>query len=117
MANDFNKTARFEHQFWLQILGDHARFIHDSLASQETKEIEIAQRFIETFDHLLASVEHANLIRLSIEAEDEANRIRQFKLDLIKKLVFGKIKIHLSPTFINHMVNEVEEYLHVLEFF
>ncbi|WP_412093651.1 DUF2935 domain-containing protein, partial [Peribacillus simplex] len=30
--NEFlEKTARFEHRFWLQILGDHARFIHESL--------------------------------------------------------------------------------------
>nr|WP_270584436.1 sigma-54-dependent Fis family transcriptional regulator [Bacillus smithii] len=40
---DFEKAAKFEHGFWLQILGDHARFIHDSLAPQEKKEIEGAR--------------------------------------------------------------------------
>ncbi|GJM78371.1 hypothetical protein HMSSN139_08670 [Paenibacillus sp. HMSSN-139] len=28
----------------------------------------------------------------------------------------GEIKIQLGPTFINHMVNEVEEYIRVLKF-
>ena len=38
-----------------------------------------------------------------------SEEIRMFKLSLIKEHLVGKIKISLSPTFINHMVNEVEE--------
>lgn len=37
----FEKTAVFEHRFWLQILGDHARFIFNSLSppkQQKSKE-------------------------------------------------------------------------------
>lgn len=29
---DVQSDIMFEHRFWLQILGDHARFIHQSLA-------------------------------------------------------------------------------------
>ncbi len=39
-----------------------------------------------------------------------------FKLNIIQKQLEGKITIHFTPTFINHMVNEVEEYITVLEF-
>ncbi len=45
---DRNMTASllFEHQFWLQILGDHSRFILSSLAPKEQAEIEKAYYFI-----------------------------------------------------------------------
>ena len=38
------------------------------------------------------------------------------KLFIIKRHLTGDIKIHLSPTFINHMVNELEEHLLVLKY-
>ena len=37
--NDFYQSGLFEHRFWLQIMGDHARFIFYSLAPSETKQI------------------------------------------------------------------------------
>ena len=52
----------------------------------------------------------------SKEAEQAAKEIRMFKLNIIQKQLEGKITIHFTPTFINHMVNEVEEYITVLEF-
>jgi hypothetical protein len=111
---DFETTARFEHRFWLQILGDHARFIHDSLAPKETEAIERASQFIHSFDELLARVDSSDLVALSARAEDEGRRLRDFKLDIIRRHLAGKITIHLGPAFINHMVNELEEYLLLL---
>nr|WP_225435085.1 DUF2935 domain-containing protein [Bacillus aerolatus] len=113
---NYEKTAKFEHRFWLQILGDHARFIHDSLAPSEKKEIELANNFIQTFDQLLGRVEVDNLIHLSKRADEEAKRLRAFKLNILKRHLIGKISIHLGPTFINHMVNELDEYLRIVEF-
>lgn len=43
MAN-FDQVALFEHRFWLQVLGDHARFIFDTLSPQETEEIRKVHR-------------------------------------------------------------------------
>ncbi len=114
---NLEKTARFEHRFWLQILGDHARFIHESLASVELENIEVAWDFIQIFDTLLEKVNKEEIAGLSIEAEEEALRLREFKLSLIKSHLVGKIKIHLSPSFINHMVNELDEYLKLLQDF
>lgn len=110
------QKARFEHRFWLQILGDHARFIHESLAPVQKAEIAKAQQFIKIFDGLLEQANSADPKQLAIKAEAEVNNLRAFKLDLIKQHLIGKIKIHLSPTFINHMVNELEEYLRILTY-
>lgn len=50
--SQFLKSASFEHQFWLQVFGDHARFIHDSLYPSKHEDIELARAFIHTFDQL-----------------------------------------------------------------
>jgi hypothetical protein len=113
----WEKSARFEHQFWLQVLGDHARFFLDTLASKETKEIDAAKRYKEGFDGLLQQARgNADLTKLTAAAEEMATSIRDFKLHMIRRHLTGKISIHLSPTFLNHMVNEVEEYLGILKY-
>jgi hypothetical protein len=114
MTGILNNTSMMEHGFWLQILGDHARFIHDSLAPNELQEIETAKYFIQTFDRLLSMVGRMDAIGLSAQAFEEANKIREFKLALLEKLLLGKITLHLAPTFINHMVNEVDECIRIL---
>lgn len=114
MSEAVERSARFEHRFWLQILGDHSRFIFEALAPIQTMEIEQASNFINIFDTLLERAKSAPLTQLTAKVEPEVLRLREFKLELIRKHLVGKIKIHLSPTFINHMVNELEEYLRIL---
>ncbi|WP_226642059.1 DUF2935 domain-containing protein [Mesobacillus subterraneus] len=116
MERDYKAAALYEHRFWLQVLGDHGRFLHEALAPVEQEEIETAKYFINTFDRLLQRLETTDLIHLSMRADEEAKKIRQFKLDLIEKMLTGNVKIHFGPTFVNHMVNEVEEYIRVLEY-
>ena len=55
LSKMFQEEALFELRFWLQILGDHGRFIHDSLAPSETENIKTASYFIKRFDQLLAT--------------------------------------------------------------
>lgn len=117
MNEELEKTARFEHSFWLQILGDHARFIHDALAPDERKNIDISSEFIEIFYTLLSEVQSEDILQLTIVAEEETVKFRAYKLSLLERHLLGKINIHLSPTFINHMVNELEEYLLLLKHF
>jgi hypothetical protein len=112
----YEEVAQFEHRFWLQILGDHSRFINDSLAESEKEAIETAKYFIQVFDERLNHVNSMNLMELSQLVEPEVLKLKAFKLNLIERHLVGKIKIHLSPTFINHMVNELEEYQRVLSF-
>jgi hypothetical protein len=117
VTRNVSELALFEHRFWLQILGDHARFIHDSLAVSEMESINKANYFIRVFDELLEMANHQhNLVELSQIAEKEVLQLKEFKLHLIERLLVGKIKIQLPPSFINHMVNELEEYQRVLSY-
>lgn len=115
MATSFEQVAISEHRFWLQILGDHSRFIFESLAPSETNDIQHAHYFIQTFDQLLQQVDGSDLLELSILAQKEVMKLRDFKLSIIERLLVGKIKIHLSPTFVSHMVSELEEYVRILQ--
>ena len=108
----------FEHRFWLQILGDHSRFILDNLSPKELDDIQRAQYFIHAFDSLLAesrkSLSDAELSQLNVQAIQQAEHLRMFKLHLLARHLQGEITIGLPPTFINHMVNELDEYLTIL---
>ncbi|AOZ91152.1 DUF2935 domain-containing protein [Paenibacillus crassostreae] len=114
-----DQEAIFEHQFWLQILGDHARFINNALPPVEKKDIEIAQQFIQIFDQLLEQsrrpLDMPQFMELNKLAHQNALSLRAFKLDLLERLLLGKVMIGLTPTFINHMVNELEEYIRILD--
>lgn len=109
----------FEHRFWLQIMGDHGRFILHSLSPKEKGDIERAEGFIRFFDQLLGQARAASagtdLSTLNREAMNQIAALRAFKLDLLARLLVGKVKIMLTPTFLNHMVNELEEYARILQ--
>ncbi|MRG87302.1 DUF2935 domain-containing protein [Salinibacillus xinjiangensis] len=115
----FADSAAFEHSFWLQVLGDHARFIRDSLYPSEKSDIDKAKTFVQQFDQLLNQARNStaeSFVPLSDEAKKVAKAFRTFKLSILERQLQGQVKIHLSPTFINHMVNELDEYLKVLKY-
>jgi hypothetical protein len=68
MNDVFERTARFEHRFWLQILGDHSRFIYEALAPVQKVEIELASSFIQVFDTLLEQANSADLMQVTAQA-------------------------------------------------
>lgn len=109
----------YEHRFWLQILGDHARFILNTLSPVETNDIKVASYYMTAYDQLLEyarqSSSEADCLSVSRQAHDLTTEFRAFKLDLLERALLGKVKIMLTPTFINHMVNELEEYLRILQ--
>lgn len=108
-----------ENRFWLQILGDHSRFILSSLSPGETEEIEKARAFIQVFDELLAKsrqrLSGEDLAALNKQAFEAAQDIRSFKLHLLNRHLTQKIELDLPPEFINHMINELDEYLYILD--
>jgi hypothetical protein len=79
----------------------------------------MADYFIHAFDELLdrsrAQLSEDQVYDLTKQALAFAEELRCFKLELLREHLAGKIKICLPPTFINHMVNELEEYLRILE--
>lgn len=119
MANcNIKEMSLFEHRFWLQILGDHSRFILNALSPKETTFIEQTKQFICIFDDLLEKarkpVPTKNLHELNYKAYSAAMKIRELKLTILSKQIKEKININLPPTFINHMLNELDEYICIL---
>lgn len=112
------EKALFEHRFWLQILGDHARFLLNALTPKERKDIETAEWYIKLYDQLLYQARlpdaAANLVELNKQAFELTVNLRTFKLDLLERKLLGKVAIGLPPTFLSHMVNELEEYYKIL---
>ena len=107
-----------EHQFWLQIMGDHARFIFFSLAANEVEYLQRSQDFIIGFDHLFEQVNNLDnageLNHVTRQAYQLTLQLREFKLLLLSLTLNSKVKIHLTSSFINDMLNELEEYITIL---
>ncbi|MBB5173154.1 DUF2935 domain-containing protein [Texcoconibacillus texcoconensis] len=121
MGKNFREEALFELNFWLQVLGDHGRFIHDSLSPSEKEYVQRASQFIKRFDQLLEkarqqSLSEQNLMSLLNETNATAKELRQLKLDIIEDHLVGDVNIQLPPSFLNHMVNELDEALRVLSY-
>ncbi|HEY8344676.1 MAG TPA: DUF2935 domain-containing protein [Bacillota bacterium] len=118
MSGNYEEVAFFEHRFWLQILGDHARFIMTSLSPEEKEEIQQAKDFMNLFDHLLTEsrrpLTRVELGDLTHRAYEVSQALRVFKREIQRRLLTAEISINLTPTFISHMVNEVEDYLRIL---
>lgn len=116
---NYQEAASFEHRFWLQILGDHARFLRDSLYASEKQLIAVADDYVKLWDQFLETARSGNINdmqRFTNQVGEKARDFHQFKTDLLEKSLFNEVKIHLSPTFLNHMINELEEYLLVIGF-
>lgn len=111
-------TALFEHRFWLQIMGDHSRFIFFSLAPTESEYILTAQEFIILFDQLLEQshkqLSDTELEGLNRKAYEATYRLRELKIELLSMSLTSDVKSHLAPSFYNDMLNELEEYLFIL---
>ena len=108
----------FENRFWLQIMGDHSRFIFFSLPPTEATYILTAQEFILLFDQLLEqsqeklSPDSSNA--LNLRAYEAVYRFREFKIELLSMALRTDLQSHLSPSIYNDMLNELEEYLFIL---
>jgi hypothetical protein len=116
--SEFAAISLQENRFWLQIMGDHARFIFYLLAPNETEHIRKAQQFIFTFDQLLEQarrpLQEPEAENLNKSAYENTNSLREFKLQLLALTLEAKLNAHISSTFFNHMTNELEEYLLIL---
>lgn len=114
MSNISEEAGIFEHRFWLQIMGDHARFIFLSLAPAESEYILTAQNFIIRLDDLLNQalqpLSAAALLQLNQNAQSAINRLRDFKLELLRMSITSDLRSHLPASFYNDMLNELEEY-------
>ncbi len=109
---------RFELLFWLQIMGDHARFIKSSLQVGDNNLVMIAANFIQLFDKMLDKARQGNDIEPGGEMVSEITTgvisFREFKQELLSDRLRNLPVTSLTPTFYNHMLNELERFLAVL---
>jgi hypothetical protein len=113
--------VRFEMDFWTGILKEHAQFQYDSLSPDETEAIAAAKDFRDRFSALHAQVEsglgEVPLAQLESYISDNKVAVTQFvqyKKNLMKRLLTCNIKLTMTPSFLNHMINEAMEYYRVL---
>ncbi len=111
-------NLRFELNFWLQIMGDHARFIKTSLLADNSNLVMVATNFIQLFDKFLDKIRQGNGIEpggeLINEITDGVISFREFKRELLSDRLRNLPVTSLAPTFYNHMLNKLEGFLAVL---
>lgn len=112
---------RSEIEFWTLILRDHAEFQLVHFASNETEYIKNSEYFKKLFNDLNEEVSHIDgdipepvLIQLISKNKTAVNQFVKYKKDLLKSLIKYQVKLSMSPTFLNHMINEALEYYRVL---
>ncbi len=109
---------RFELVFWLQVMGDHARFIKASLRSGDNNLVMISTNFVQLFDKMLDKVRHGNELATGRDLADEITAgvisFREFKRELLSDRLRNLPVTSLTPTFYNHMLNELEQFLAIL---
>lgn len=112
-----------EHQFWLEILEDHALFIFDYLASNEKKFIETAKQYMIAFNQLRTALDSINR-DLASNSEANARKINpvaigyyQFEGHLQQLRIKNQVNLNLVPSYLNGTLNENEEYIRLLTFY
>lgn len=104
-----------ELRFWLQVMGDYARFIRDSLIIKEAQEILEAQKYITLFDDLLARgrkpLAGGDLMELNRQSYREAEDFRKYILHIADRQLTEAVIVNMTPAFLNHMVNDSEYFL------
>lgn len=101
----FSASAALENRFWLQVMGDHARFILGALQMQEREEAARAMNFVQRMDSLLEQarkpLSDSEWQRLSQEAYEQAWALRAFKLHLLQRQLTESALLRISPSFLN----------------
>jgi hypothetical protein len=97
-------------------MGDHARFIKNSFNPDQANLLMVAANFIEVFDRLLEKARQAPNIKepLFTETSQATLSFRDFKRELLADRLKNSAVTSLAPTFFNHMLNELEDFLRVL---
>ena len=118
MVDIINTDNISDNRFWLQIMGDYARFIFNALSPAQTAEAKETQKFIREFDGLLGESRQEltkdQLTALNQRSYDALQNFRKYILQIAQLQLTGKIIFSLRPSYINHMVNDTEQYLYLL---
>lgn len=115
-----------EHSFWLEILEDHAYFIHDHLSPSEEQYVVNAKQYIQAISQLREKlhrldpnlkVSSTELITFSREAWPIVNGYFQFEGLMQNLRVQNQVNLNLTPTYLNGTLSENEEYIRILSYY
>lgn len=97
-----------EIDFWVQILQDHLTFILEAL---DPKEIELVRRVNELQGYFVSNNDPLE------DVVEAVSRLRNLKRDLLERLLVDpNFSFKLTPTFISHMLNELEQFAFILDY-
>lgn len=109
--------AAQELNFWSGIMRDHGEFQLLSLSSREPQFIMSSQNFKNLFQNielesekLIKEPNDEKLNELIKHAMSVLTEFINYKKVLLKKLLECSIELKLTPTFVNHMINEAMEF-------
>lgn len=107
---------RNEIQFWARIMRDHAEFLLNSLAPSETDAINTSAFFMHLFEELYSDARsnRISVPALLINSKNAVINFIEFKRYILSRLMTCNLKLRMTPSFINHMINEALEFMHVL---
>ena len=113
--------VKMEIEFWTGIMRDHALFQYNALSPKEVEAIKSTEYFMKSFDDLNREAkelqDNYKGKRIEKVLSDNMKVLKQFirfKTDLLTKLLKCDIGLNLTPSFLNHMINEAMEYYKVL---
>lgn len=107
---------RNEIEFWTHIMRDHGVFQYTSLAPTETESINTAFYFMNLFSRLNSEARSnkVNIDNLVSSSKTAVMQFIEFKKYMLTRLMNCNIQLQMTPSFLNHMINEALEFLHVL---
>jgi hypothetical protein len=109
-----NNKMEFEHRFWIPILRDHLGFIFRKFVPLTDSDAE----FIEQTRSLLAIADQLECTLSQVELDDAicfSQKVRNLHLDILEAQIGpNPPRLDISPSEINHYLNETDEYLLIL---
>nr|WP_166241866.1 DUF2935 domain-containing protein [Paenibacillus turpanensis] len=119
-------TLEQEHRFWLEVLEDHAYFVRDHLAPEESNWIEQTQVYINRFSELLSNVPSAASagnapaspiwVQFARNVYPVAFGYFQFEGRMQRLRIANEVNLNLTPTYLNGTLNENQEYVRMLAY-
>jgi hypothetical protein len=107
--------AVMELDFWLRIMGDHARLIKASLYHGNSNPVMVAENFREIYDRLLVKLKSDQReLEFCNEILSAVISFREFKRELLGVSLRDNGVTSLSATVYHRMLNELEEFLKVI---
>jgi len=118
-------TVAEEHRFWLEILGDHAHFVHDHLSPSEVQWVQAAAGYIRAFCALLHRLDtlppkppsSPEWVAFAKEAYSYAAGYYKLEGQLQALRIANQVNLNLSPTYLNGTLSENQEYLRLLGYY